>query len=212
MFHEVKDVMYRILILLAVIFFMASMESCKSGGYKKDQAMADIGARDTAQVGDTSVPIEGCGNQPIVGYTYCRITANAVMPGSITVSVPPAQCREDNCVQWKLYRPDGQEHLGGLVPKGQTKVTIPWRQILGRESVTTGDRGFWPIKVWVRWVDEDGRDRESSAEGEVRLRVIQNNYQPLNNVSGDRNFVWIWNEGNTFYRMTTALRTYVGAQ
>lgn len=190
-------------IVIAFIFFLAGASSC-SHSVKIDTAMAAI------EAGDFTVIIEGCGNQPIPGYSYCRVTEGDAANSVITIHAPPAACKQDQCVFWKVYQPDGSTDIGGGIPRGQTNVSIAWTELIHKQKFSTGDRGFWPVTLEVHYVDTDGRDRVAVAEGEIRLRVMRAGYQPLSDVRDDSNFVWTWTTGNHVMKSTTGLRSYVG--
>jgi hypothetical protein len=192
----------KILFLVLTLACMG-MSSCTQA-VRPDSAMAAV------EAGDFTVIIEGCGNQPIVGYTYCKVTEGDATAVPITIHVPPVQCREAQCVFWKVYMPDGTPDLGDAVPKGQTTVQLSWTKLLHRDKFWAGDRGFWPVSLEVHWVDSDGHDRSSFAEGEIRLRVLKLGYTSLDGIKDDVNFVWRWATGGYEMAETTGMRAYTG--
>lgn len=196
-----------------LIAFLLVLASCAQHGLKPDEAMATLNIRDTQQAGDATVIIEGCGNQPNVGWTYCRFKQGAIANGQISLKVPPAVCRPENspCVSWLIIRPDGTE-FGGDVPRGQVTANIPLATLVNSQTIDIGARGPFAVLLTVKWVDTDGRDRESRAVGEIYMRVLRDGYTGLQETPSSRQYVWAWSEGAKFYRMTTALRAYVGVQ
>ena len=197
--------MSKILVFLSMIFVFVGASSCTKDMLVPDNAMS-------AQEGeDYTVIIEGCGNQPVVGYTYCRFIEGNLNNQSVSLIVPPAKCKESNCVFYKIFFPDGKTPaMGGSIPKDQTVVTIPWKELVKRGSITKGDSGFWGVLLEVHWVDVEGRDRVSFAKGEIRLRVLSRQYTPLNRTENDSNFVWDWANGEYRSKMTTGMRAFTG--
>ena len=191
------------LVVLTLAVFLGGASSCVHK-IRPDAAMAAI------EGGDYTVILEGCGNQPVVGYTYCKVTEGDASGLGLTIHVPPVACKEAQCVFWKVYFPDGSPDLGGAVPRGQTQATLSWKDLIHRDKFWAGDRGFWPISLEVHWIDTDGRDRTSWAEGEIRLRVLKMGYQSLENVRDDPNFVWAWTSGGIQMKATSGMRAYVG--
>lgn len=160
-----------------------------------------------AEAGDKTVIIEGCGFQPVVGYTYCRMRENAPTVGTFALIAPPTDCNGDSCVSFTLFMPDGQPSLGYQVPKKTTRLTVPWKDLVKAETFQKSHRGFWPVVMRWKWLSKtDGREYESYAEGEIRLRVLAANYVNLNEIKSDDNYAWSWSEGKQNYRMTTTGR------
>lgn len=196
-------------VIIALIMCLAA---CATKGLKVDQALAALGVRDAQQAGDATVIIEGT-SPPPVGFHYIRMQQGQVAEGSVFLQVPPAECRpaEAPCVDWLVIRPDGTD-FGGQVPRGQTRVAIPVRQLFNSDRADIGSRGPFGVLLTVRWVDEQGRDRESRAEGEVYVRVVRQGYRSLHATPQSPDFVWSWASGGRVYRMTSGLRAYAGAQ
>lgn len=166
-----------------------------------------------AEANDATVIIEGCGNQPVVGYTYCRVPEGSdAKTKNITLIAPPSECSDkDSCVDFKVYYPDGsQPALGVTVPKGQTRVTLPWNKLLGRDTFEKADRGFWPVIMTVKWIAPDGQQKKTLVEGEIRLRVTSQGYEALQEVEESQNYAWHWNDKLSKYRMSTSGRAYAG--
>lgn len=197
--------------VVAVIFAMAVFASCASQGLHPDEAVAALGVRDAQQAGDATIIIEG-DSPPPVGFHFLRFQEHDVVTGSVYLQVPPAECRPEgaSCVHWTIRKPDGGS-IGDDVPRGQTRVTIRVSQLFGSSTAELGHRGPFFILMTVKWVDEQGHDRESASEGIIEVRVLRQGYQSLNGTPHDRAFAWEWASGGRNYRMTTALRAYAGA-
>lgn len=206
------------LISVFVVLFasLLAVRCTTTGAVQPDTAPSAI------SVGDFTAPIEGCGNQPIVGYTYCVKNAGESSDEVLTFIAPPVKCSGDApCVSFKLFFPDLSTPYGGVFPKGVTRVSVSWKTIFKRDTFEKGDRGFWPYIYTIKWIDSNGRDQETKIQGEIRLRVIaslicdsngQNckSYTRLNNSPLDPNFVWVWTEGDFIYKMTSGGRMYIG--
>lgn len=195
-----------------VFVFVMTLAACASKGLKPDEALAALGIRDAQQAGDATVIIEGT-SPPPVGFHYIRMQQGQVAQGSVFLQVPPAECRPEkaNCVSWLVIRPDGTE-FGNEVPRKQTRVEIPLRQLFNSNTAELGSRGPFGVMLTVKWVDKDGRDRESRAEGEIYVRVVRNGYRTLHSTPKSSDFVWEWAAGTMIYRMTSGLRAYAGTQ
>lgn len=194
-------------------FLVIGASRC-SHGVRLDQAMASVEGEDYTAL------IEGCGNQLVPGYTYCRKTEGQQAAESLVFVAPPVKCLEKDpetgadtgpCVTFKVYFPDGSKPAyGGSIPRGQTRASVPWNTILGKNSFELGDRGFWPYTYAIRYIGQDARERTAVSQGEIRMRVMKKDYVPLDNVSEDANFVWKWQDNGVPVRMTTGARTFVG--
>jgi hypothetical protein len=170
---------------------------------------------DTTPVGaqeanDATVIIEGCGNQPVSGYTYCRVTEGGPTTGILTLIAPPALCKEESCVFFKIFFTNGEPALGLSVPRGQMRVSIPWSDVVKRDTFLKDDRGFWPVLMETHWVDNNGLDRITFTEGEIRMRVLSKDYISLSSIQDDPNFQWTWSDDRARYKMTSAGRVWVG--
>lgn len=192
------------------LLVLAVFAACASGGLRPDEAMAQLGVRDTQQAGDATVVIEG-DQPPPVGFHFLRFQQGEIATGSVALVVPPAQCRPEGarCVHWAIRRPDGQV-IGDDVPRGQVRVVIAVRDLFGSATAELGHRGPFFVLLTVKWVDEQGNDRESRAEGIIEVRVVSQGYQSLNQTPSSREFAWDWIDQGRNYRMTTALRAYAG--
>lgn len=156
--------------------------------------------------GDMSAIVEGCGQQPIVGYTYCRMSEGKLSDEALTFHVPPADCAGTHCVTLKVFRPDGQPAIDFDAQKGEKKITLPWVLLLGKTEVSKEDRGFWPFVVRVH------RDNANDVvtEGEIRLRVLSRDYASLNRAWTPSAYAWQWFNGPWAFGMTSSGRTSVG--
>lgn len=165
--------------------------------------------------GDPTAIVQGCGAQPIVGFTYCRIVEGDAADQNIDFIGPPAKCNNPDgttgtaCAFVKVYNQSGQLAWGGSIPKGQTRVSVPWTTLLGAPQFQQANRGFWSWLLEVHWTDPDHHDRVTVTQGEIRLAVYKSGYIPLDTVSSDPNYVWTWIDGNSTYHMTSNLRAYV---
>lgn len=179
--------------------------------FARKKSVAPDPVPDALVSGDATGLIEGCGAQPIVGFTYCRFVEGDAADQSVSFLGPPAQCSDPAaCVFLKVFNQGGQVAWGGSIPKGQTRVSVPWKTLLGSDQFQVGARGFWSWTAEVLWIDPDGHDRRSLAQGDIVLRVYHKGYTPLDKVSADPAFVWTWSEGQYVYKMTAGLRAYVG--
>lgn len=139
---------------------------------------------------DTTLIIEGCGKQPIVGYTYCRVTpVNKTRDMLLTFYVPKMDCDKNSCVSIKIFGVDGNTTHGFEIPKGEISGTVSWFTILGKEEFTSGDRGFYPVLAIMRYKD-GSQEKKTIIEGEIRLRVLNEKYISLVNVEDDHSFNW----------------------
>ncbi len=198
--------------LLILSLFAIIIASCASQGLRPDEAMAALHVRDAQQAGDATLIIEGT-NPPPVGHHFLRFTEGEIVTGAIYLQVPPAACRPEgaSCVSWRIRRPDGVT-IGGDVPRGQTRVVVMVRDLLGSTTAELGHRGPFFALLTVLWVDDQGNDRTSVTEGIIDVRVVKNGYQSLHAIPTSRDFAWEWTSDGRVYRMTTALRAYAGAR
>lgn len=196
-----KSIKSRVALLFCLLFALTAAQC--SRGIKPDLAMAAV------EGGDYTVLIEGCGNQVISGFTYCRMTEGDASSQVLTLIIPPAVCAQEACVFFKVFYPDSNISYGGSIPRGQTRVSIPWKDLIKKEKFEVGDRGIWGVRVEAHWVDTDGRERISVADGEIRMRVLRKEYQSLLNVKDDPNFVWDWTDNGRLIKATTGMRVYL---
>jgi hypothetical protein len=197
------------LLLTCLVFISAiSNVACAAG---RKRVPIDPVTPSTVIDNDTTGLVQACGNQPIVGFTYCRVQEGDNSGQSISFLGPPAKCnQEDSCVFIKVWNQQSQLIWGGSIPKDQTSVKVPWKVLLsGRDQFQLGDRGFWTFNTQVFWLDPDGRERTSTSQGDILLRVYRKGYLPLHEVREDPNFVWEWHDGGFLYRMTSGLRAYI---
>lgn len=185
--------------------------ACQTGGVKPDQALAAMGVADSFSAGDATVLLSGTclgGMDAQAGFHYCRVEEGALADKTVTVHVPPALCRPDgeSCVDLVWRQPGGQE-VQRVVPRGQTEALFQLSEIIGASTVPALSRGLYAVRMHVKYVDNDGTDRESYAVGELRLRVVLRGYQPLQSRKADGDFVWVWQDGEKSYRYTAGLRS-----
>jgi hypothetical protein len=182
--------------------------SCSNHGIKSDKEISALTA------GDATALVEGCGNQIISGYTYCRVREGEVANASLTFIAPPVECvtqDPNSCVHLEIYFPNGNSNYAADIPKGQTRISIPWKTLVKRDTFEKSDRGFWPFRYTIKWMDKDDREQSTVMEGEIRMRVVSKAYISLHEMPKDPNFVWTWIEKNKLVEVTTGGRVFVGA-
>lgn len=162
--------------------------------------------------GDATAIVAGCGNQPVVGYTYCRKTeGDETVKEKITFYAPiqNKDCpREFPCTTGKIFLPDGSV-VGIEFKNGATKAEMNWEQILKRPKFEKFDRGFYLFTLETQYLDGTGQQRFIFQEGEIRLRVIGKGYIPLHEVPSDKNFTYSWKVDGHTMKLTTGGRAYV---
>ena len=57
--------------------------------------------------GDSTAIVEGCGNRPIVGFTYCRQMEGEAADKAIIFVAPPSKCKADHCAFLKVWNSHG---------------------------------------------------------------------------------------------------------
>ncbi len=159
---------------------------------------------------DMTAPIMGCGQQPIVGYTYCRKTEGSQTTDIISFFAPDTKCGKKVCVHGTIYSPDGQPALGVPFADNATRQDLSWMTILKSPTFEAGTRGIYLWCLSIEFLDPNGIMRTSQTCGEIRLRVVAKNYLPLHNAPSDPNFVWIWCDNKWIMKMTTNGRTFIG--
>jgi len=179
---------------------------CAHHEVEEDPSLSPILANDTTLV------IEGCGNQPVIGYTYCRKSDGSSALDTLVLHIPPVKCQKNDCVYVKILMPDGSPAVGLSAKEGQSRLEVSWKTLLGRDVFKAGDRGFWIVLVEIHYIDRRGLLKKTLVEGEIRLRVYPNNYLPLNNIKDDPNFVWQWRQNNRLFKMTTNGRVFMGGK
>lgn len=160
--------------------------------------------------GDATALAEGCGQQPSPLGMFCRLVEGEVAPKSIFLIAPPALCDREVCAFVKVWNNQGVLVFGDSIPKGKTRIEVPWKTLLGRETVAKDDHGTWAFNTTVYFKGTDGLERVSVAQGDIVLRVFQAGYVPLAEVQNDPAFVWTWADNGFLYRVTSGLRAFVG--
>lgn len=167
------------------------------------------------EAGDYTALIEGCGNQLVPGYTYCRKLEGSVADENLYFVVPITRCaRTDFCASFKVYLPSGEPAYGASIPKGESRAEVPWKTILGRDTFQVGDRGFWLYTYEIHYTGTDFKDYVIYSEGEIRMRVVKQGYTALQNIEDDPNFTLFLHNKKTGVdvKMTSTARTYVSKQ
>lgn len=172
--------------------------------------VADTSPVYAMEANDATVIIAGCGNQPVVGYTYCRVhEGQDTTKFVVSLMAPPVKCKTKPCVTFKVFFPQGQPAWGVSVPDGATQVNVTWQQLLGAPLFVKDSQGFWQVVMEWNWLDGNGNEHQSAALGEIRLRVLDANYTALNGVHDDKNFGWHWASGAYHLAFSTAGRATV---
>jgi hypothetical protein len=193
-----------VLTLVQILFVLTLTQGCAAS---KARVAVDPVTESSILDGDATSVVEGCGHPPAVGIAYCRVQEGDNAGQSIFFIGPPAECdRDDACVFLKVWNSQGMLVWGGAIPKGQTRVEVAWKTLLGRDTFEVGHRGFWTWNTEVFWRDLDGKERRSVSQGDLVLRVFRRGYIPLQDVTTDAHFVWSWSEHDFRYQMTSGLR------
>ena len=194
---------------IALVFILMIFYSCAYSGLFKKTPILDT-QMSAIEGGDYTALVEGCGNQLVPGYTYCRKYEGTSSDEEIFFVGPITNCKREFCVEFKIYQPDGSAPIGDSIPKKENRKSVKWSRILRRDTFENGDTGFWPFNYKVYWIDKNGRENFSISQGEIRLRVLKKEYIPLNEVVNDFNFTWnILTRNNETIKMTTGMRAYV---
>lgn len=218
---------YRLMFLSCLLLMGATQ--CKEA--VKPDVMASA-----LEAGDYTALVEGCGNQLVSGYSYCRMRETQDVGNSVIYFVvPPVTCLPkdpetgkpwESCATVEIFFPNGEPTFSVSFPRqsnGQsaTRVAVKWKDLVKRNTFEKGDRGFWPYRTTMHWIDADGRDQRTITEGEIRLRVVSpsvctpdgncKSYLPSQDLPEDANYVWNWIEGRSVVKMTTSGRVFVGA-
>jgi hypothetical protein len=194
--------MYRLIKSVIVLLLLFLTVSC-------DTLVIDNGV--SAVVGkDSTGPIRACGNQPIVGYTYCRKKEGSAAGDRLWFYGPKTNCERQACVYFKIYFPDGTPSYEGSIPKNETKAFVLWSDLIKSDTFVIGDRGFWPYVYTVYWNDDNGNERSSRSDGDIRLRVYHKDYEPLHNSTDNPNFTFEWTDDGHVFKVTTGLRMFIG--
>lgn len=214
----------------SILLLTIALAGCATG-----KVATDTVTKSTVVDGDATAMVQGCGNQPVVGFAYCRKQEGDSTDDVITFIGPPSKCARETCVFIKVFNNQGDLVFGAPIPKDQTQLTVTWRQLLDQpkdkgvvlkndgtpvvpsqnlDVFSLSQRGFWSWNLQVYFIGEDGRERQSQAQGDIVLRIYKKSYTPLHEVSNDPNFIWEWQMpylGLPWdFKMTSSLRSYVG--
>lgn len=179
---------------------------CAHKGVEEDSSLEPIIANDTTLI------IEGCGHAPIIGYTYCRKIDGQSTTDSLVFHVPPTNCGKSECIYVKILMPDGSPAVGLSAKSGETKLEVSWKTLLKREVFQAGDRGLWIVLVEIHYLDSLGVLKKTLIEAEIRLRVLATGYISLLNVEEDPNFIWLWQNNDRKFKMTSNGRSFMGGR
>lgn len=162
-----------------------------------------------AQDPTVALKVDGCGHQWIPGYAMCKVKAGSVANRRLYIANIKANCDEDACVSYKIYHPNGDVAFGGTIPNNEPYASIPWVSLIKKDHFQKGDRGFWGVIIEVKWKDAEDRERTAIGEGEIRLRVYDEKYIPLEESENDPRFVFSQKIDGQTIKYTTGLRTYI---
>lgn len=191
----------RYFLYVLILFFGLGASDCDKHRVKIDSSALAVEAN------DFTVFLAGCGNQPTSGYTYCRVREGASTEAqSLIVYVPPTACPEESCVLIRFFDLTGQLAYSFQVPRGTTRHSVKWSELVDEATFEKWQRGFWTVVIGWKYIGPDGRVYNSIAFGEIRLRVLDEAYESLNGVHSNENFVWAWSDGRDQFRMTTSGR------
>lgn len=194
---------------MKLVMFMLLLVACaclRSTRLIMDQGVSAV------EGGDATAIVTGCGNAPIVGFTYCRKIEGDSTQEKIIFHAPTQakDCpRSFPCTTGKIFRPDGSV-VGIEFKEGQSTAQISWEELLMRPQFEKFDRGFYLFFIETEYLDPQGARRTIFQEGEIRLRVIGKNYIPLHEVPSDKNFTYTWKHNGYKMKLTTGGRAYVG--
>ena len=164
------------------------------------------------EAGEKTAAIQGCGNQPVLGYTFCYKTDGASASEEIIFIAPITSCPNDSCARVTVFFPNQQPSIARSFPKDECCAKLQWKEILKKDHFQVSDRGFWPVLIEYDWVDENGNLHTTPVEGEIRLRVLPNNYVSLRSSEASRYFVWESDVDGHPIKYTTKGRAYIANQ
>jgi hypothetical protein len=197
-------------LLILILLLSSSFPSVACAFGKKRTVALDPVTSSSVLDGDATGLAEIAGCPSGVGFAYCREAEGAAADRSIAFIGPPAQCDREACVFVKVFDNQGRLVWGGSIPKGQTRVSVPWATLLGSPTFEFNYRGFWSFTTTVYFVGPDKRERETVSLGDIVLRVFRKGYAPLQGVADDPAFVWHWAEADRAYKATAGLRAWAG--
>lgn len=157
-----------------------------------------------------TVPVQGCGHQPIAGFTYCRKTEGYSTKENLTFFAPMVICDKPPCVLLKIYAPNGEPTLSLAFNERETLKNVLWQSLTGSPAFVQSNRGLWLYCLEITFNGPDKIEHKSIACGEIRLRVLNKDYTPLHNSKSDVNYAWIWKENAWIMKMTTNGRVFIG--
>lgn len=164
-----------------------------------------------AEANDTTVILQGCGNQPISGFTYCRRTEGPITDQDVIyVHIPESNCDRESCVEIQVFAPGGTQIPPIFVPRDRRLQPMHWAELVGRNEFNRGDKGLWTIGMIIYWKDNEGLERRTAMAGEIRLRVLADGYTSLHQSRGEGPYAFRWDvEGPYRLGYTTSGRSSV---
>lgn len=196
---------------MKILLILFCLISTPAFAFSSKRVALDTNTASSLTDGDATGLAEGCGQQPSPLGMFCRVVEGDAAAKSIFFLGPPAKCDRDNCVFIKVWNTQGVLVFGDAIPKGQTRIEVPWKTLLGRDTFQVADRGYWTFNTTVYYIGPDGNERTSVSQGDIVMRVFRLGYVPLNTVENDPNYVWSWQDNGMIYKMTSGLRAFAKA-
>lgn len=138
---------------------------------------------------DATAIVQGCGNPPAVGIAYCRIVEGRPTDEKIFFYAPPTQCNREHCAFIKVFDNQGNVVFGAPFEKGQTKLGVSWKVLLGQEAadnaveeVVAPGKNENPITIPI----PIGGDKTSYTKSKVKA-------DPKNTFDISQRGFWSWN-------------------
>lgn len=129
---------------------------------------------------DKTVVLSGFGKVASDGYLFIRVREGAAPTGEITLYVPPLECKRENCVKFQTWRLDGSLGIAGGIKQGETHTSFSLAELTSEtDRVNLRSDGEYKLKLKVYFLDQDGEERSSLAEGFIRVNVMSADYEPL---------------------------------
>ena len=168
-----------------------------------DRSMGAIDANDTTAI------IQGCGNQAIVGYTYCRKSVGDSTQDFLIMIVPQTKCNKPPCAEYKIFSPDLQPIIGDFFSSTSSTAKVYWNQITGKTTFDQNDLGIFPFEYKIRYLNDQNQEGAFYMQGEIRLRVLASGYQSLEDTVNDSNFTFFNTYNGYQLKATTSGRATI---
>jgi hypothetical protein len=187
-------------ILVLVLFFSTSCSNVVID--------SSVGA---VESNDTTATVQGCGNPPIAGYTYCRKSVGDATNDFIVFVAPVTKCNAPPCAEWKIFDADLQPIAGDFFSATTSTAKVYWSTITGKSTFDQNDLGIFPFEFKIRYLNNQDQEGSFFVQGEIRLRVLATKYISLDNTPNDSNFTFFNTYNGYQVKMTTAGRSTVVA-